>query len=107
MINEQLSAMAEMVKAKYAQLLQAGLKVNDLILAEYQQATGAQEFKTFKQWKEEGLKVKKGEKGFPVFSKPVKGKKDEETQEGEKKGPKYFHTAYLFNEMQVEPMTTN
>ena len=106
MKNEQLIQMAEMVKTKYSALLNAGLTVNSLILAEYQQATGAQTFKTFKQWKEDGQKVKKGEKGFPVFSKPMKGKKEQEQEgtENEKKGPKYFHTAYLFNELQVEPL---
>jgi len=111
MKNEQLLQMAELVKRKYSALIQQGANenglINKLIVAEYQEATGAQDFKTFKDWKEEGLIVKKGEKGFPVFSKPIKGKKDEkqpQDQEKEKKGPVYFATAYLFNETQVEQM---
>lgn len=52
------------------------------------------------------MKVKKGEKGFPIFSKPIQKKaKEEEGEQDEKKGPKYVHTAYLFHEGQVEPMT--
>ena len=106
MINEQLKELAEIIKGKYSELLAAGLKVNDLILMEYQQATGANTFQTFKQWKDQGMKVKKGEKGFPIFSKPIQKKaKEEEGEQDEKKGPKYFHTAYLFHEGQVEPMT--
>jgi len=77
MKNEQLLQMAELVKRKYSALIQQGVNVNTLIVAEYQEATGAQDFRTFKDWKEEGLIVKKGEKGFPVFSKPIKAKKDE------------------------------
>lgn len=50
MINEQLKELAEIIKGKYSELLAAGLKVNDLILMEYQQATGANTFQTFKQW---------------------------------------------------------
>lgn len=103
MINPQLKAIAEAVKKKYSAILQAdeSLKINDLIRLEYQIATGAKDFRKFNEWKEAGFKVKKGEKGFPVFSKPVRAKDTQEEGE-EKKGKLYFHTAHLFNETQVE-----
>ncbi len=104
MINEQLKQMAELVKAKYSALIEQGVNVNTLILAEYQEATGAQEFKTFKAWKEEGKMVKKGEKGFPIFSRPIKKIKEEQTGE-QQEGRGYFGTAYVFNNMQVEEFT--
>ena len=99
MINSELLKTADRVKQKYAALYNAGIPLNALILAEYQNETGQTTFKTFKQWKEEGQKVKKGEKGFPVFSKPVK-KQDEQGEQESKK--KYFHTAYLFHAGQIE-----
>lgn len=107
MINPQLQKMAEIVKAKYRDLLTAcpDLTLNALIVEEYKQAAGANDFRTFKDWKDSGMIVKKGEKGFPVFSKPVRPKQTEEQEEG-KKGPVFFHTAHLFNELQVEPITT-
>ena len=64
MKNQQLIQMAAMVKTKYPLLLMQGVRVNDLIVAEYQEATGQKVFKTFNEWLEVGQVVKKGEKEF-------------------------------------------
>ena len=109
MKNQQLIQMAAMVKTKYPLLLMQGVRVNDLIVAEYQEATGQKVFKTFNEWLEVGQVVKKGEKGFPVFSKPSKKLKEEAGEESTE-GRNYFYTAYLFHAGQVEPVkekTTN
>lgn len=67
------------------------------------------EFKTFAGWKKEGKKVKKGEKGYIVWSKPRKYKKkveSEETATGKTKTEEFdfefFGTAYLFSNLQVK-----
>jgi hypothetical protein len=61
---------------------------NAEIMAYYVAKTGQTEFKTFRQWKEAGYQVKKGESSYPVFSRPI--------------GEKYFGIAHLFHAGQVE-----
>ena len=51
--------------------------VNSVLIEMYTNETH-QEFNTFKSWKEKGYKVKKGEKGFFVWSKKLKAT-DKET----------------------------
>lgn len=60
-----------------------------------------QEFKTFKGWMQEKKKVKKGEKGFFVWSKKLKAKDQTEGAEEDKEF-KFFGIAYLFSNAQVE-----
>lgn len=59
---------------------------------------------TYKQWKELGLVVRKGEKGTPIVRMPIVTNK--ETGEGElvKGKPRTYH---VFAAEQVEPMTEN
>jgi hypothetical protein len=81
------------------------LPLNVFIIADYQADTGAQQFKTFGEWKKEGFKVKKGESGFPVWGTPKKITETVETEDGEKleSDPyEFWPMAYLFNETQVE-----
>jgi hypothetical protein len=83
-------------------LITETLSMNDILLIQYKAETGATTFKTFKQWKETGKIVKKGERGYPVFSRPIgviKAEKGKETTPAENK---YFGTCYLFNELQVQ-----
>ncbi len=93
--------------------------VNDILLSLYKDdvinITGhcPTEWGTFKQWKEKGYKIKKGEKAFRVWSRPdtkytntdESGKKVyKETyapQDGDKV-LKLWHTACLFHDGQVE-----
>lgn len=95
-MKKELFKKAAEIRATYSELLNMGATFNDILVEEYRRETGRQEFKTFAKWKNEGYKVKKGSKGYPVFSQPVKGNTDEK---------KHFFTAYLFNEAQVEKIT--
>lgn len=61
------------------------------------------EFNGFWKWKNEGFKVKKGEKGFFIWSKKRKAK-DKESQDDDKEYS-FFSLAYLFSNAQVEPLT--
>ena len=70
---------------------------------------GCADFKTFMEWKGEGYSVKKGARGFPVWSRPKrserKGERQREdgtTEEVTLNGPERFHMAYLFSNLQVE-----
>ena len=52
----------------------ANLTINQVLVMMYETETSAHEFKTFHDWKKEGFKVNKGEKGFAVWGKPKKAK---------------------------------
>lgn len=85
----------------------ANLTINQVLVMMYETETSAHEFKTFHDWKKEGFKVNKGEKGFAVWGKPKKAKKTLETEDGEKlEGDEfeYYPMCYLFNENQVSKM---
>lgn len=80
---------------------------NEFVLKAYTKETNAQVWKTFKGWQQAGFKVKKGEKGFPIWSKPIKTKAKTEntqtdTQTDQKQEYSFFGIAYLFNNNQVE-----
>ena len=75
--------------------------VNEWLIAYYKRTTGAEIFKTFGDWKKEGFFVTKGEKGFPVFSRPIGKIKEEKGQEATDQEFSRFGTAYLFNNKQV------
>lgn len=95
------------VKENFGALLESGLSVNQVLLLMYQEETGETDFRIFKEWLKNGYKVKKGEKGFPVFSRSLKKIKEENDQEaGNRDNGRYF-TAYLFHAGQVEPVVQN
>jgi len=89
------------IKTNYSDLLAQGITFNQILVEMYKIETGAENFKTFKKWKEEGYKINKGEKGFPVFSKPSTKLKEERGQHIEEGEKARFFVAYLFNEKQV------
>ncbi|MFZ4400934.1 MAG: ArdC-like ssDNA-binding domain-containing protein [Bacteroidales bacterium] len=62
---------------------------------------GHEELKTFKQWRENGQTVKKGEKGLMLWAKPLHVLKEEPKEEGESS---YFPVMYVFSNKQVEPL---
>ncbi|MDA3867757.1 MAG: ArdC family protein [Salinivirgaceae bacterium] len=58
------------------------------------------EFKTFRQWKEEGATVRKGEKAFVIWGQPRKAEQTtDESEESEEY--KYWPICYLFANTQV------
>lgn len=85
-------------------------KINEAIINEFYKDDKNIEFNTFKGWKEKNLIVKKGSKGFSIWSKPIKNKKEnaeskqDVKQETEENGRKFFGMAYLFSNAQVEPL---
>ncbi|MCX6231137.1 MAG: ArdC-like ssDNA-binding domain-containing protein [Bacteroidetes bacterium] len=64
---------------------------------------GHEDLKTFKQWKESGQTVKKGEKGLMLWAKPLHVLREEPKEEGENS---YFPVMYVFSKKQVEPIKT-
>ena len=83
--------------------------VNEAVIETFYKKDEHQEFATLFGWREKGFKVKKGSISFPVWSKPLKGKKKEgenapvqESKENEKTY-KFFSLAHLFSNAQVEP----
>lgn len=81
--------------------------VNDMLHVYYvlkYPETASKVVKTFKQWKEAGFSVKKGEKGFKFWTSPIRATSKTQTPEGgeSEKGYKFFNICYLFSDKQVE-----
>lgn len=60
---------------------------------------------TYKGWLENGFQVKKDERSFHVWSKPIRAKKKNEsteTEEKDEKSFKFWNIAYVFTSEQVE-----
>jgi len=104
--REQLKAYSEQVKP----LVEAGRfsTINEAIISTIYQDGKNREFKSFHQWRQEGYFVKLGQKGFPVWSRPVASIKEEKNKEQGKEEPifeedtKMFRVAYLFSNEQVK-----
>lgn len=81
--------------------------INSAIIQTIYKKEGHEEFKTFDQWKEQGFSVKKGEKAFYIWAKPLNALKEEkegaapETEEG----AKFFPLCFLFSNKQVRRLT--
>ena len=81
------------------------VKVNDALLEVYGDRTGQHDFRKFREWKEAGFSVKKGESAFRVWAKPRKAKKKEAPAVGEANKIKdefdWFPICCLFHAGQV------
>ena len=97
---KQLSQRAKML----IELEGEGRNVNSVLIEMYTNETH-QEFNTFKNWIAKGYKVKKGEKGFFVWSKKLKGTEKKENEDD--KDFKFFGIAYIFSNAQVQPIKQN
>jgi hypothetical protein len=75
--------------------------INELLKSDIYQIEG--EIKTFNQWKKSGKIVKKGEKGYLFFTKPIVAdkKKEEEDLICHKDIYDFFGHCYLFSSSQV------
>lgn len=99
-----LKELSEIAKMKMETGETEHAKVND-VLVEMYTSEKHKEFNTFHGWKKEGFKVKKGEKGFFIWSNPLKGKKKNEEEKNEKESTfKFFGLAHIFSNAQVEPL---
>lgn len=81
-----------------------GVKVNDLLIEMYAKkiGCGTSDFNTFYGWKLKGFKVKKGEKGFAIWSRPKDVIREEKTGQQADDEHKFFGLAYMFHKGQVE-----
>ena len=81
------------------------VKVNDALLEVYGDRTGQHDFRKFREWKEAGFSVKKGESAFRVWAKPRKAKKKEAAATSEANKAKdefdWFPICCLFHAGQV------
>lgn len=68
--------------------------INEAILNEFYKKDGNETFRTFDQWKQAGFKVKKGERAFLLWAKPVGNEESDE--------PKFYPIVFLFSNLQVE-----
>lgn len=84
-----------------------GSTLNDIIRVYFYTDTEHQIFNTFWGWKEEGYKVKKGEKAFLFWGSKRKNKQDSQTQSQDEESYSFFPLCYLFSNAQIEPITTN
>jgi hypothetical protein len=83
------------------------VKVNDLLIDMYAQKLGCgkSDFNTFFGWKEKGFKVKKGEKGYAIWSRPKDVIREEKTGQPADDETKFFGLSYMFHKGQVETLT--
>jgi len=119
--NKKLSARQEVAKQRRAVLSSisrkariirearpelADLTINEILMRVLYNPAGNLEFKKFREWKEEGFTIKKGEKGFMLWAQPLEvlqqlndGVKPEEVEESEEN--QFFPVCYLFSNKQV------
>lgn len=94
---------------------EAGKSVNELLTDIYSNQARAREWDTFKGWKKRGYYVAKGERGFAVWSRPIKaddaetdtGNTDTDAGESGESGEtkperENFYVAYIFCAAQVK-----
>ena len=104
MPNEKREKLKEM-SAAVKPLVEAGTftKLNEAIIATYYKNETHQEFKTFNQWIAAGYRVRKGEKAFCVWAKPLSKQLEAKGQElGE--AHDFFPMCFLFSNAQVEAL---
>ena len=82
------------------------------LLRYYYQSKGYTDLKTFRQWKEEGFSVKKGEKAILLWAQPVASSQSKEaaTEAGkteEEAKEDYFPVCHVFAACQVKQMKNN
>ncbi len=113
--SQQNRTLLQSISNKIAGLVENGdfEKTNDAIIAYYKaQNQEITEFKTFHDWLKQGFAVRKGEKAFLIWGKPLKKKETEKPQDvpndamtfNDLTDKKYYPICYLFSNLQVEKM---
>ncbi len=117
-IREKLSQMSQRARDYREKLMQeaaekgedmrvialSGTPLNDFIIELFYEGE-KHEFNTFKGWLEAGKVVKKGEKGYVIWGRPIKGEQKNEEKEVEKTY-KMFPISYIFRDDQVKELET-
>lgn len=70
--------------------------INEALIEFYMSKTGAKKLASYQRWMNHGYLVKKGSKGFPIWSRPIKTNRYGETR----KEP-FYSVCSLFSEHQV------
>lgn len=109
MKQEDFKKMAATLKSQYElQPIESRGTFNEFLMNMYKAQTGQIIFRTFKQWKELGFAVRKGESSFPVWSRPLNVIKAEKAaqagREYKKSDDEYsgFAVCHLFHAGQVD-----
>lgn len=113
-MGERIQKIREELRGKslaVAQLVKFGQyeTVNEAIIGEYYRSAEHKTFNTFRGWRKSGFRVKKGEKCFHIWSRPVAALKAETNPEAAapEDSHTYFSVAFLFSNAQVEPIRKN
>lgn len=105
--RKNLSAISRIAKTK-AEHEGINLKecfVNDLIIKYCYTKNGHDEFNSFMGWMVKGYRVKKGEKGFMLWSRPISVIKTEANKPTDEDESNFYSISYVFSNLQVEPIT--
>ena len=98
--------MAEAAETENEALFWASRTVNYMLLNHMYNTEGAEEFNTFKQWKEKGATIIKGSKAFLIWGQPLGKQRANQAQEkgqdqSEEDEYNFFPICYLFSDKQV------
>lgn len=85
-----------------AALKAAGRTLNSIIIEFFYKKGGHDDFRTFKEWSREGKRVKRGEKGFIIWGRPLGVIKQEREEPTSEEDNKFFPVSHLFSNMQIE-----
>jgi hypothetical protein len=76
-------------------------------LANYYAEQGHKILNSYRRWKEEGFQVKKGSKALLMWGEPKQyGKQEEQQATEDENKDTWFPLAYVFSNLQVEPITS-
>lgn len=78
-------------------------KLNTAIIETFYKKGEHQEFNTFWQWKDKGFSVKKGEKAFFVWAKPLSVQAEEKGKPLSDDEHDFYPLCFLFSNVQVQP----
>jgi predicted ribonuclease toxin of YeeF-YezG toxin-antitoxin module len=100
------------LSANLRPLVEKGIfdSLNLAIVDNYKKSENAFHYKRVKEWNEEGKRIKKGSKGFPVWGRKNRPKKEKSGSQAqqlqqaqtENEDLGFFPICYLFNEHQIE-----
>jgi hypothetical protein len=80
----------------------AGRTLNSIIIEYFYKKGGHDDFRTFNEWKMEGKRVKRGEKGFIIWGRPIGVIKQEREEPTSEEDNKFFPISHLFSNLQIE-----
>lgn len=97
----------ELRAAYKAQRQESGGTFNAWLIQGYRNATGQEDFRTYRDWKRAGFQVRRGESSYPLFSRPLgalKAEKNPDYTPGSDASDRFFKVAHVFHRGQVEPI---